>query len=143
VRRLVPLIALTATVLTTTAPAPAGAADVGRQVERSAPAKYPENIPGCAPRCVRGRTITRGWVLLSRRVRLDAGERRTAVRFSCPGRRRFRTFGFLESGDLLVQIPDSQLPYTGRRRVRASAERILAPVRRPAAGTLYAVCVPR
>jgi hypothetical protein len=116
---------------------------VGAQVERRAPAKYPENIPGCAPRCVRGRTIRRRWVLLSRRVRLASGERRATVRFRCPGGRRFRTFGFLESGQVLVQIPDSQLPYTRRTRVSARAERILGPVRRPASGTLYAVCVPR
>jgi hypothetical protein len=138
-RRSAPCIALAALLLTA-APAPAGAADVGAQVERRAPAKYPENIPGCAPRCVRGRTIARGVVLLSRRVRLAAGERRASVRFRCPAGRRFRTFGFLESGDLLVQIPDSQLPYTRRRSVTVRAERIIAPVRRPAAGTLYAVC---
>jgi hypothetical protein len=82
-------------------------------------------------------------VLLSRRVRLDSGERRTTVRFRCPGGRRFRTFGFLESGQVLVQIPDSQLPYTRRTRVSVRAERILGPVRRPATGTLYAVCVRR
>ena len=127
-----------------TAPAPAGAADVGRQVERSAPARYPENIPGCGrSRCVRGATIHRGWVLLSRTVRLDPGERRVGVTFRCRGGRTFRTFGFLERGDVLLQIPDSQLPYTRRTRVRVSGERGLAPVRSTARGTLYAICAPR
>ncbi|CAA9536004.1 MAG: hypothetical protein AVDCRST_MAG85-4124 [uncultured Solirubrobacteraceae bacterium] len=123
-------------------PASAGAATVEPQVERRAPARYPENLPGCQPRCVRGRQIPRGWVLLSRVVRLEAGERRTPVVFRCPGGRRFRTFGFLESGQIVMQIPDSQLPYTRRTRVRLSGERLLTPRNRPATGTLYAVCIP-
>ena len=128
----------------TAAPAPAGAADVERQVERRAPSRYPENIPGCGrSRCVRGETIHRGHVLLSRRVRLDRGERRVGVTFRCPSGRVFRTFGFLESGEVLFQIPESQLPYTRRTRVRVTAERKLAPLRTVARGTLYAVCVPR
>ena len=130
--------------LTLVAPAPAGAAEVGRQVERSSPAKFPENLPGCAPRrCARGTTIPRGWVLLSRRVTLDAGERRAGMTFSCPGRRRFQTFGFLERDDLIIQIPRSQYPYQRRSRVRVLAERSIVPVGRRASGTLYAVCRPR
>lgn len=124
-------------------PAPAGAAEVGRQVERRAPAKYPESLPGCRPACRRGSTIPRRWVLLSRTVRLEGGERRAPVTFRCPGRRRFRTVGFLESGDVLFHIPDSQLPYRRRTRLRLFAERGLAPVDRVATGTLYAVCAPR
>lgn len=125
------------------APAPAGAATVGKQVERRAPAKYPENLPGCRPACARGRTIPRGWVLLSRTVTLASGERRATVTFRCPGRRAFRTVGFLESGDVLVQIPRDQAPYLRRSRLRVHAERILTPVRQRATGTLYAVCGPR
>lgn len=138
-RRLVPIPALVALLLAV--PAPAGAAQVGPQEELRAPARYPESLPGCSPRCVRGRTIRRGWVVLRRRVRLDARERRTTVRFRCPGGRRFRTFGV--AGDVLVQIPDSQLPYGRRRAVRLTAERLLVPLARPAGGALYAVCVPR
>jgi len=126
------------------APAPAGAAQIGPQVERTSPAKYPENLPGCAPRrCTRGTTIPRGWVLLSRRVRLESGERRAAMTFRCPGRRGLRTLGFLESGELFVQIPRNQLPYVRRPSVRVYAERILTPVSQAATGTLYAVCAPR
>jgi len=125
------------------APAPAAAADVGRQVERRAPATYPENLPGCRPACKRGATIHRRWVLLSRTVRLEAGERRARVTFRCPGGRRFVTLGFLESGDVLIHIPDSQLPYRHRSRLRVFGERGLTPLRRVARGTLYAVCAPR
>ena len=127
----------------TAAPAPAGAADVGRQVERRAPAKYPENLPGCRPACKRGTTIHRRWVLLSRTVRLEAGERRVGMTFRCPARRRVRTVGFLESGDVLFHIPDSQLPYRKRTRLRMFGERGLTPLSRVATGTLYAVCAPR
>ena len=141
-RRLVPIIALSALWLVA-APAPAGAATVGPQVERRAPAKYPENLPGCRPQCVRGRTIPRRWVLLSRRVRLAPREQRTTLRFRCPGRRTFRSVGFLESGDVFVQIPRDQSPYLGRTRLRVLAERILTPLSQPAAGTIYAVCAPR
>ena len=141
VRRSALLPALAALVLA--APATAGAADVGPQVERRAPQRYPTDLPGCSPRCVQGRTIHRGWVLLSRTVALAARERRTTVRFRCPGGRVFRTFGFLESGDVVVQIPDDQLPYTRRTRVRVTGERSLTPLSRPARGTIYAVCVPR
>ena len=145
-RRLCLITALCAlTVLSTAAaPAPAGAAVVGDQVERRAPARFPETIGGCGKsRCTRGRTIPRGWTLLSRTVELRAGERRTAVRFACPGGRRFRTFGHLERGDVLLQIPDSQLPFTGRSRIRAFGDRALTPPQQRARGTLYAVCVPR
>lgn len=141
-RRLIPITAVSALCLVAVT-APAGAATVGDQVERRAPAQYPESLPGCRPRCVRGRTIPRGWVLLSRRVRLDTGERRATVRFRCPRGRTFRTLGFLESGDLLVQIPRDQIPYTRRTRLRVSAERILVPLSQRATGTLYALCVPR
>ena len=141
-RRLVPCLALAALALTA-APAPAGAADVGRQVERRAPAQYPEDLPGCRPRCVQGRTIHRGWVLLSRRIRLEPRERRAPATFRCPGRRRFRTFGHLERGDVVVGIPESQFPYTHRTRIRIFGERGLTPLSQPATGTLYAVCVPR
>ena len=130
--------------LTIAVPAPAGAAEVGSQVERTNPAKFPEDLPGCAPRrCVRGGTIPRGWVLLSRRVTLDAGERRAGMTFRCPGGRRFLTFGFLERDDLIIQIPRSQFPYRNRSRIRVLAERSIAPVNRRASGTLYAVCRPR
>jgi hypothetical protein len=144
-RRLCTTTALTAlTALSLAAvPAPAGAAAVGEQVERRAPAKYPENLPGCRPACARGRTIPRRWVLLSRTVTLAAGERRATVRFRCPRGRTFRTVGFLESGEILVQIPRDQTPYVRRTRLRVLAERILTPVGQRAGGTLYAVCAPR
>lgn len=141
-RRLCTVFALAA-LCAAAAPAAAPAADVGRQVERRAPAKYPENLPGCRPACQRGRTIHRRWVLLSRTVRLEAGERRARLTFRCPGRRRFVTVGFLERGDVLIHIPDSQLPYRRRSRLRVFGERGLAPLRRVASGTLYAVCAPR
>lgn len=138
-RRLVPIPALAALLLAV--PAPAGAAQVGPQEELRAPARYPESLPGCSPRCVRGRTIRRGTVVLRRRVRLDARERRATVRFRCPGSRRFRTFGV--GGDVLIQIPDSQLPYGRRSRVRLTAGRLLAPLSRATGGAVYAACVPR
>ena len=140
-RTLLPLVAAGAAVLGLAGAAPAGAAQVGPQQELRAPARYPESLPGCSPRCVRGRTIRRGWVVLRRQVRLDARERRTSVRLRCPGGRRFRTFG--NAGDVLIQIPEGQLPYDRRSRVRLVAERLLTPVGRPARGTVYAVCVPR
>jgi hypothetical protein len=141
-RRLAPIIALAALTVMS-APAPAGAAEVGPQVERQAPSKYPADLGGCKPRCVRGRTIHRGYVLLSRRVRLDPGDRSTRVTFRCPGRRVFHTFGFLESGDVLLQIPQDQFPYNRRTRIRAVAERGLSPVQTVARGTVYALCKPR
>lgn len=146
-RRLCLITALCAlTVLSAAAaPAPAGAAAVGEQVERRAPDRFPESIGGCGreQRCVRGRTIPRRWTLLSRTVALRARERRTPVGFACPRGSRFRTFGHLERGDVLLQIPDSQLPYTGRSRIRVFGDRALTPLRQVARGTLYAVCVPR
>lgn len=144
-RRLPLTIVATLALVALAAPAPAGAADVGRQVERAAPSKYPESIPGCRPRCRRGRTISRRHVLLSRTVRLEPGERRTTVRFRCPRGRRFQTFGFLTGGsaDVGLNIPDSQLPYTRRSRVRVIGDRGLQPLSRPSTGTLYAICVRR
>ena len=125
------------------APAPAGAAAVGAQVERRAPSRYPENLPGCRPRCARGDVIPRRWVLPSRTVRLEKGEPAATVRFRCPGGRTFRSIGFLENGDVLVQIPRDQSPYRRRTKLRVRAERILTPLSLPAVGTLYAVCAPR
>lgn len=144
-RRIACTTALLATCIVAAPAAPAGAADVGPQVERRAPTKYPADIGGCGRqvRCLRGRTIHRGWVLLSRTVRLDAGESRIAVRFRCPGGRRFRTFGHLESADVAIEIARDQYPYTRRTRVRMFARRILAPRSQPSSGTVYAVCVPR
>src|SRR5688572_20446988 len=115
-RRIVPLTLLALAPFS--APAPAGAAEVGRQVERRAPARFPADVGGCSPRCVRGRPIPRGWVLLSRTIRLEPRERRVSATFRCPGGRRFRTFGHLEGGDVILQIPSSQFPYTRRTRVR-------------------------
>jgi hypothetical protein len=138
-RRLLPTIAL----LSLLAPASAGAADIGRQVERTAPAKYPENLPGCRPACKRGATIPRRWVLLSRTVRLERRETRAPLTFRCRGGRTFRTVGFLEAGDVLLSVPENQLPYRRRTRLRLIAERGLTPVGAVARGTLYAVCAPR
>jgi hypothetical protein len=135
VRRLVATTLLAAAAVAS----PAAAADVGPQTVRVAPARFPNDIPGCVrPRCAQGRVIPRGWVLLTRRVRLARGERRAAVRFTCPGRNRFVTFGFAEPGGVLVQIPDDQIPYTRRRTVRVVAERGV-PSRR-GRGAIYAVC---
>jgi hypothetical protein len=44
---------------------------------------------------------------------------------------------------VLLSIPDDQLPYVRRTRLRLFAERGLTPVSAIARGTLYAVCAPR
>ena len=127
-RRLVPILALAASCSPPRLPAGAARGRAGRS-SAARPRGTRRTSPGCRPRCVRGATIPRGWVLLSRRVRLDAGERRASVTFRCPGARRFRTFGFLEGGDVLLQIPDEPAPVQrAARRVRLLAERGLTPV---------------
>lgn len=138
--RLTALLAAGIVLLALAVPALAGAATVGAPVERSAPARYPETFAGCRPACRAGKVMARGHIVVSRRVRLDAGERQTRVRFVCRPRYRLMTFGAQTRGDIFPQIPESEVPYTNRRAATVIAERGLAPVTRPSNGTIYAVC---
>jgi hypothetical protein len=138
--RLTAFLAAGITLLALAVPALAGAATIGPQVERSSPSRYPTNLPGCRPLCRRGAVIPRGRVLLSRKITLEPGERRARVRFVCPARHRLMTFGGLMTGDVVPQIPSSELPYTNHRAATIIAERALAPLSQPSSGTLYAVC---
>jgi hypothetical protein len=138
--RLTALLAAGIALLALAVPALAGAATVGRQVERSAPARYPTNIPGCRPLCRQGEVIHRGRKLLSRTVVLAPGERRTPVRFVCPPRHRLMTFGGLMTADVFPQVPEGEFRYWTRRAATIVGERNLAPLSQPSRGTLYAMC---
>lgn len=140
--RLTTLLAAGLALIALAVPGLARGATVQPQVERSAPDRFPADIPGCKPRCLRGDVIPSGRVLLSRIVRLEAGEVRAPVTFMCPKRHRVQTTGFLDKlgAGIALQIPDNQLPLSRRRSLRGFAERILDPRASIARGTVYVLC---
>jgi hypothetical protein len=121
--------------------ATAHAADIGRQQAGRAPQRFPTDIPGGYHR---GARIPRGYVLLSRRVRMRPNEGWAPVRFTCPAGVRALSPGLNDPSELTIRIDPAQ--YRGRHR-RFRVDVRPAPPQfvhgSVASGRVYLVCGPR
>ena len=117
------------------APGSASAADIGPQTRLTG--RFPVALPGGY---AIGERIPRGAALLRRRIALDKGDDAVRTRFSCPGKRRIRSFAANDPGDVGFRVPQSQFPYTKRRAI--TLELFPAPTvdEYPARGRIYVLC---
>ena len=116
-------------------PASASAADIGPQERLTG--RFPVALPGGY---AIGERIPRGAALLRRRVALDRDDDAVRTRFTCPGRRRVRTFAANDPGDVGFRIPRSQLPYTKRRAITLELFPSPSVDDYPARGRIYVLC---
>jgi hypothetical protein len=92
----------------------AHAAAVGAQDVMGPPKRFPADIPGGYRR---GALIPRGFVLLSRRVRMRPDEGWAPVRFTCPAGVRALAPGLNDPSELTFQIAGTQYRSARRRFV--------------------------
>jgi hypothetical protein len=119
-------------------PDDAGAATVSAQKEQRG-GRYPVNFGG---RADKGDPVPRGWVIVSRIVRMRPDERPTDVALTCPGRLGTRNFIPNEDAELQINVRDTS-------QYRRQTKRFVVQVRPApkafvkgdvASGTLYLAC---
>lgn len=114
--------------------------DVSPRVHTAAPDESPADFPGVT-RIRRGEPLPRGWIVVSRDVRIVRGDEAAygALRMTCPKRRTWRSG--TSRGDIAASVLDRNAR-TGKRSVLVMATFSTAEIAvgELASGTVYALC---